>query len=140
MCELAKKQGEAIIHPQVTCNWRDENVNGDGVRSLGVVQKRISCDDRLYAFHGQNASWGQIERDVNEEDVGCGSRFLYGIMLRAPEDLMASFVGFNRFNATATVSWLLQQRDRPDLLGHPCSTACKHYGHQTLSWQLFATL
>ena len=36
------------------------------VRAMGSAPRRISCADRLRAYQQQNASWGQIEREVNE--------------------------------------------------------------------------
>ena len=141
ICAQAKRRGEKILKPEATCNYRDWEV--DGVQQMGARRQRLSCEERRSVYRSQAATWGQIEREYNEEDLDCGADFLYGAMVREPEHLMASVAAFNQFDLNAVVLWLQSQAHRGEKLGGtahvacPTDTACYHHGHPQLSFQLF---
>ena len=84
---------------------------------MGARRQRLSCEERRSVYRSQAATWGQIEREYNEEDLDCGADFLYGAMVREPEHLMASVAAFNQFDLNAVVLWLQSQARRGEKRG-----------------------
>ena len=117
ICQQAKLRGERIVQPEVTCNYKDHSL--DGALESGLRPRRIPCSQRLQAYQWQGATWGQIEREFNHEDVGCGMDFLYGITVREPEHLMASVAKYNHFWVQDVVPWLRSHAGR-----WPTSESC----------------
>ena len=70
MCTQAKRQREHVLSPENDCNFQDTRI--DGPAATGTRAKRLSCSQRRDAYRKLKATWGQIEREVNAEDVRCG--------------------------------------------------------------------
>mmetsp|Transcript_92410 Transcript_92410/g.198100 ORF Transcript_92410/g.198100 Transcript_92410/m.198100 type:complete len:303 (+) Transcript_92410:67-975(+) len=134
MCSLAKQQDEQIIQPEKTCNLEPPVIKVDGVGEMGLRQHRLSCQERKALYSSQGATWGQIEREYNLEDIDCKDSFLYGIMVRNPMSLMLSDLNFNHWDADNLTSWLQEGKANPDAV---CGNRCEHTGWPTLGWQLF---
>lgn len=143
ICKFAKINNEVVIEPEVTCNLEPENGalaefhvpdRIDGNAQAGQQRHRIDCAQRLELYRCNGFTWGQIEREVNLEDIGCNDSFMYGIMLRKPMDLMVSNLNFDKWNATNVVAWL---QDAEVNIEYPCGEACKHAGWPQLGWQVF---
>lgn len=113
MCEMSKLMNETVIGPELTCNlegtlpdFPQVPPNMDGVGQMGVGRHRISCALRKQVFDSQRATWGQIEREYNQEDLGCKDSFMYGTMLRKPWKLMVSTLGYNKWHPDRLIPWL----------------------------------
>lgn len=94
MCALAKQSFERAVVPEVTCNYA-----GPGhwdmfhtSQSNDHIIEGYSCEERSRLYDEQNATWGQIERQLLDSDLCPG--FTYGTMLRNPLTLMLSYVNF----------------------------------------------
>jgi len=86
-----------VVKPSVNCNWKDHDQ-----AKLVNQGSHGSCEDRRLYFHQHRFTWGQIEREVNDEDL-CVDYFDYGILLRDPIDLAESLMNFYGLNASDVV-------------------------------------
>jgi hypothetical protein len=89
ICHMARAH-ERVIHPEAVCSGP-----GDGVTLIGTGHN-ISCADRKVKFSKQGATFGMIEREVNEDDL-CHDEFRYGIALRDPLELAESMTNFDQY-------------------------------------------
>lgn len=87
MCQLAKKH-ERVVSPDENCNWKGH----DGYEESGKAYKRVPCAERAKAFHSRGFTYGQVEREMDDNEV-C-SDFRYGVMLREPMSLMHSLLNY----------------------------------------------
>lgn len=91
MCALAAMNGETIIRPHHNCNWNDHDQS-----KLKNQHLFTSCATRRQAFDKKGATWGQIEREIHNDDFCDG--FEYGIMLRDPLDHAVSMTRFEKLS------------------------------------------
>jgi hypothetical protein len=93
MCQMANRNGEHVAKGQ-NCNWNQKDASHFMGGSGGVLP--VSCAARAEYFHGAKATWGQIEREINDEDL-CFEDFEYGVLLRHPleyaQSLLNCFAG-----------------------------------------------
>jgi hypothetical protein len=87
MCKLAKIN-ENVVRPENNCNWDGH----DGWKMSGKPSVRTSCKERAQMFHESGYTYGQIEREIDDDEV-CND-FRYGVMFREPLALMQSIVNF----------------------------------------------
>jgi len=82
MCAMANRNGEHVVKGQ-NCNWNQKDASHFMGGSDGVLP--VSCAARAEYFRAQKWTWGQIEREINDEDL-CFDDFEYGVLLRHPLD------------------------------------------------------
>lgn len=87
MCNMAKLN-ENVVRPETNCNWEGH----DGWKQSGQPSVRKSCSERAQMFHEFGYTYGQIEREISDEEV-C-DQFRYGIMFREPLALMQSTLNY----------------------------------------------
>lgn len=87
MCQMAKRN-ERVVAPEENCNWKGH----DGYQQSGQAYTRVSCDERAKAFHRRGFTYGQVEREMDSNEV-C-DEFRYGVMLREPMSLMHSLLNY----------------------------------------------
>jgi len=97
ICELAKRNGEAVISPSLCCDWIPYDVYNYEylIKELtfnGLV-KNISCAQRAHAWERGNFTWGHVEHDFYDSDF-CPHDFRYGVALRHPVRLVESMMNF----------------------------------------------
>jgi len=135
MCKFAKINDEVVVEPEGNCNfWLDGGLAVDGFAAMGLQKHRMSCAQRSELYRRNGFTWGQIEREVNLEDIGCNDSFMYGIMLREPMGLMLSSLNYDHWNATNLVTWL---QDTEVNIEHACGDCCNHTGLRNPAWQMF---
>lgn len=88
MCSLAKLAGEKVLEPNENCNYAGPG-SSDDFHSTGRIG--MGCPSRLGLYEAQGATWGQIERQLPDDDI-CPGAFEYGTMLRDPIALMLSML------------------------------------------------
>jgi hypothetical protein len=93
MCKMAKLN-ENVVQPENNCNWAGH----DGWKQSGQPSVRKSCSERAQMFDESGYTYGQIEREMDDDEV-C-EEFRYGIMFREPLALMQSIVNFELWYQT----------------------------------------
>jgi hypothetical protein len=88
MCNMAKRNHETVERPENNCNW----MGHDGFRLSGKPSVRRSCFKRAKMFRTEGFTYGQIEREVHDDEV-C-DKFSYGIMFREPVGLAQSLMNY----------------------------------------------
>jgi hypothetical protein len=88
-CATANKNGENIVKPSNNCNWDTK----DAPHFMGGYDypPKVTCAKRAEYFRANNYTRGQIEREINDEDL-CFDYFEYGVLLRHPADYMHSLL------------------------------------------------
>jgi len=87
MCYLAELN-EKVVSTRHNCNWEGH----DGWEESGRPSVRKSCSERAKMFHKNGYTYGQIEREMDDDEL-C-DKFRYGIMFREPLALMQSIVNY----------------------------------------------
>lgn len=89
MCATATRNGENVVQPSNNCNWDAK----DSSHFMGGFDHppQVTCEMRAAYFRAHNYTWGQIEREINDEDL-CFHDFDYGVLLRHPADYMHSLL------------------------------------------------
>lgn len=94
MCSMAGLAGENVVQPNDNCNWHGH----DSYLDSGHTDHAVSCEDREAFFSQNGYTWGQIERELWNNDAEsdlCWNKFDYGVMLRDPISLMRSMMNFH---------------------------------------------
>jgi hypothetical protein len=94
MCEMAKRMEEKVVIPENNCNW----IGHDRWRDSGQPSLRKSCAERAKMYHESGFTYGQIEREVDDDEL-C-EKFRYGVMFREPLALMASIMNYELWYQT----------------------------------------
>merc|ERR1719198_1532161 len=92
MCQMAQLNYEMTVFPEVNCNC----MGRDQVSLIGRNKTHVDCEERAAHYKKWHATWGAIERELNEDDI-CQSNFSYGVMLRDPMQLAVSQMNFAGF-------------------------------------------
>jgi len=124
---LALLNGENLVRPSFNGNWWPHDTPSG-------ANKRVSCQDRSSWFDWSNATWGQIEHTIGDDDL-CHNQFNYGIFIRDPNDLAISKASFENYTANETLASLSCLLDATGDLNR--AQGCNHAAHKKHDWRLW---
>jgi hypothetical protein len=141
ICSLAKMSGENIVRPSMNGNWLPYDTPDPAGRRKGMPngEKGADCSKRLEFFEWSNATWGQIEHELEDYNL-CHDHFNYGILLRDPNEIAMSKANFEKFlpeEAIASLSCLAEREsDNVTELGSLTQT-CDRAARTKNGWKLW---
>jgi hypothetical protein len=117
LCRFAR-QAEVVVRPEDNCNWKGQ----DDYHTSGQPNLHKTCADRLLFFRQNGFTYGQIEREMGDEEM-CAD-FDYAVLLREPMALMSSLWNYELWYAWK--GWGSTKEEHKDPAGFLRGTVDSH--------------